>query len=77
MNAIILISSIFYVIGLKIGANIELTAKSSPVEKIISNKISTKKSDKTFEFKSSGNILAEPDSLKKTELDKNVSEKNN
>ncbi|MFW5831495.1 MAG: hypothetical protein ACOCVA_04540 [Prolixibacteraceae bacterium] len=76
MNAIILISSIFYVIGLKIGTKIELTSKSSPVEKIISNKIATKKSDKTFEFKCGEKILTESDSLKNNPLDKSISVKN-
>ena len=77
MKAIILISSIFYIIGLKIGTKIELAPKNSPVEKIISNKISTKKSGKAFEFKSNGNAITKSDTLKSNALDKTVSEEIN
>lgn len=64
MKAIILISSLFYIIGLKIGNKIDLTSKSSPVEKVITNKISPDKCDKTFEFKSETNVQSQPDSVK-------------
>lgn len=37
MKAIILISSIFYILGLKIGNQIDLVKKANPVEKIITN----------------------------------------
>jgi len=39
MKAIFLISSIFYIIGLKVSSNIELTLKKNPVDTLISNKI--------------------------------------
>lgn len=43
MKAIILISSIFYILGLKIGNKIDLVKKNIPVDKIISNNIKVKK----------------------------------
>jgi hypothetical protein len=39
MKAIILISSIFYIIGLKVSNQIDLVGKSNPVDTLISNKI--------------------------------------
>ena len=41
MKAIILISSIFYILGLKIGNKIDLIKKSIPVEKIITHQLKT------------------------------------
>jgi hypothetical protein len=43
MKAIILISSIFYILGLKIGNRIELVKKSDSNEKIITQKVKAKK----------------------------------
>lgn len=39
MKAIILISSIFYIIGLKVSNQIELVKKSNPADTLISTKI--------------------------------------
>lgn len=39
MKAVILISSIFYIIGLKVSNQIDLVGKSNPVDTLISNKI--------------------------------------
>lgn len=39
MKAVILISSIFYIIGLKVSSQIDLAGKSNPVDTLISNKI--------------------------------------
>ena len=75
MKAIILISSIFYIIGLKIGTKIELTSKSSPVEKIITSKIAPKECGKTFEFKSESHILSQPDSLQNCKTGDEVAKK--
>jgi hypothetical protein len=41
MKAIILISSIFYILGLKIGNKIDLVKKSTPVKKVVTEKIKT------------------------------------
>jgi hypothetical protein len=43
MKAIILISSIFYILGLKIGNKIELVKKSDSNEKIITQKVKMEK----------------------------------
>ena len=54
MKAIILISSIFYILGLKIGNKIDLVKKNNPAEKVISEKTKAEKSsdcyDATKEF---------------------------
>ncbi len=42
MKTIILISSIFYILGLKISNKIDLIKKSNPVEKIITHTNTTK-----------------------------------
>jgi hypothetical protein len=39
MKTVILISSIFYIIGLKVSSQIDLGGKSNPVDTLISNKI--------------------------------------
>ncbi|MBT3383400.1 MAG: hypothetical protein HN778_05710 [Prolixibacteraceae bacterium] len=64
MKAIILISSIFYILGLKIGNKIDLVKKSNPVEKIITNNIIVKKPAKTICFKDEVEIKVNQDSLK-------------
>ncbi|MDB4582560.1 hypothetical protein N9164_05365 [Draconibacterium sp.] len=43
MKAIILISSIFYILGLKIGNKIDLVKKSHPVDKVITEKAKVEK----------------------------------
>ena len=50
MKAIILISSIFYILGLKLGNKIDLVKKSDPVEKIITHKIKADKPDKCCDY---------------------------
>ncbi len=62
MKAIILVSSIFYIIGLKLGNKIELSGKSDPVEKVIINKIKTKENGETYKFPTDSQII-KPDSL--------------
>ncbi len=61
MKAIILISSIFYILGLKIGNKIDLVKKSIPVEKIIIHKIQ--------EFKPSKCISYNEKTIQKTNTD--------
>lgn len=39
MKAIILLSSIFYILGLKIGNKIDLVKKNDPVDKVIATKV--------------------------------------
>ncbi len=50
MKAIILISSIFYILGLKISNKIDLVKKSNPVEKIITHKVKTAEPEKAASF---------------------------
>lgn len=64
MKAIILISSIFYILGLKISNKIDLVKKSNPVDKIITNKITAEKQSKAFYFKDEMGLNTDPDSLK-------------
>jgi transcription antitermination factor NusA-like protein len=68
MKAIVLISSIFYILGLKIGNKIDIVKKSNPVEKIITNCITPSKPAKAihFDFEQKDVEKAEPDTLKST-----------
>lgn len=50
MKAIILISSIFFILGLKIGNKIDLVKKSHPVDKIITQKDKVKEPPKCCEY---------------------------
>ena len=61
MKALILISSIFYILGLKISNKIDLVKKSNPVEKIITHKVKATEPEKNATFESN----KEEDSPKK------------
>lgn len=50
MKALILISSIFYILGLKISNKIDLVKKSNPVEKIITHKVKAVEPEKCTTF---------------------------
>lgn len=50
MKALILISSIFYILGLKISNKIDLVKKSNPVEKIITHKVNAAEPEKNATF---------------------------
>ena len=71
MKAIILISSIFFILGLKIGNKIDIVKKSNPIEKIITNSIKTTKPLNAFHTEQKGDEDAKADSLRneKTETD--------
>ena len=64
MKAIILISSIFYILGLKLGNKIDIVKKTNPVEKIITNCITPTKPAKAIQFEQKDAEKAQPDSLK-------------
>ena len=64
MKAIILISSIFYILGLKISNKIDLVKRSNPVDKIITNKITEEKQADAYCFKDEIGLKTDPDSLK-------------
>lgn len=51
MKAIILISSIFYILGLKISNQIDLIKKNNPVEKDIIHSVKPETPTKTIDFK--------------------------
>ena len=51
MKVIILISSIFYILGLKISNKIDLVKKVNPVEKIIMHSAKPENSEKSVDFK--------------------------
>jgi len=68
MKAVILISSIFYIIGLKVSNQIDLVGKSNPVDTLISNKIIPHHPSKAvhiFQYDENSN---EVDSLKSDEM---------
>ncbi|QIA07922.1 hypothetical protein [Draconibacterium halophilum] len=52
MKALILISSIFYILGLKISNKIDLVKKSNPVEKIIIHNVKVAEPEKNATFES-------------------------
>ena len=65
MKAIILISSIFYIIGIKISNKIDLFKNTNPVDKIITNKIApASQPGKSIYFKEEAQIKSENDSIK-------------
>ena len=64
MKAIILISSIFYLLGLFIGNKIDLVKKSIPVEKIIVHKIKEYTPSQCICFNEKTTTKTETDTLK-------------
>jgi len=77
MKAIVLISSIFYLLGLFIGKKIDLVKKSVPVEKIIIHKIQEYKPSKCFCFNEKTIVKTKTDSTKVSNSHTNVLLKNN
>jgi hypothetical protein len=77
MKSIILISSIFYILGLKIGHKIDLFKNYNPVEKISTTTNVVKEAAKSVYFKDEIKLKNNPDSLKNVKLsDKTAVEKN-
>ena len=77
MKTIILISSIFYILGLKIGHKIDLFKNYNPVEKISTTTNVVKEAAKSVYFKDEVKLKNNPDSLKNVSVaDKTVTEKN-
>ncbi|HKI89335.1 MAG TPA: hypothetical protein VKA38_09925 [Draconibacterium sp.] len=75
MKAIILISSIFYILGLKISNHIDLVKKCNPVETVITNKITTTQPSKTVYFQDEAGIKVLADTLKDIKKSNNHLEK--
>lgn len=51
MKTIILISSIFYILGLKISNKFDFVKRSTPVEKIIVHKVKPASPEKAIDYK--------------------------
>jgi len=75
MKAIILFSSIFYLLGLKIGHKIDLFKNYNPVEKITTTTNAVKQVRKTVYFKDEVKLKCDKDSLKNESLDNKTIEK--
>lgn len=74
MKAVILISSIFYIIGLKVSNQIDLVGKSTPVDTLISTKIIPQQLEKAVQVITSDENNTDIDSLKNEET---LKEENN
>jgi len=68
MKSILLFSSIFYLLGLKIGHKIDLFKNNNPVEKISTTTKAVKQETKTIYFKDETALKCETDSLKSVEV---------
>jgi len=76
MKAIILFSSIFYILGLKIGHKIDLFKNYNPVEKITTKTNVVKEAVKAVYFNDEIKPKSDTDSLKNVSVvDKTVKEK--
>ena len=64
MKAIILISSIFYILGLKISNKIDLVKKNTQVDKVITNKVTTAPASNNIEYNKAKQIATQQDSIK-------------
>lgn len=72
MKAIILISSIFYILGLKISNQIDLIKKNNPVEKIIIQSVKPETPPKTIDFKEVQIEKKETEAVKEDSKDKDI-----
>jgi hypothetical protein len=63
MKALILISSIFYILGLKISNKIDLIKQSNPVEKIITHTIKSDSHEKAADFDEAQAFTGEKDTV--------------
>ena len=64
MKAVILISSIFYLLGLKISNQIDIFKKSPPVEKVMTQKVTPAQKGKAAYYKEEIKLKSESDSTK-------------
>jgi len=63
MKAIILITSIFYILGLKISNKFDLIKRSNPVEKIISYTAKPDKEEKQADFTEEEAVTVKKDTI--------------
>lgn len=64
MKTVILISSIFYIIGLKVSSQIDLAGKSNPVDTLISTKVIPLQPAQSVQIFQSDENISEADSIK-------------
>jgi len=77
MKAIILISSIFYILGLKIGHKIDLFKNYNPIQKISTTTEAVKKATKAVYFSDEVQPKTSADTIKSEDVkDKKEAEKN-
>lgn len=63
MKAIILVSSIFYILGLKISNKIDLIKSTSKIEKVSVKEMAPVKSENTIEFNKAKELTVAKDSV--------------
>ncbi|WP_167607374.1 hypothetical protein [Maribellus sediminis] len=64
MKVIILLSSIFYILGLKLSNKIDLIKSTPRIEKISIQKATPSKSEKTIEYSEAESLKAKTDTIK-------------
>ncbi len=64
MKTIILLSSIFYILGLKLSNQIDLEKKEHPIDTVVGNKIMSSTPSKNFEWKVSSGFNIFSDTLR-------------
>lgn len=64
MKTIVILSSIFYILGLKISHKIDLVKRCNPVEKIASTATVVKETTKTFYFGTDTKTTTVSDTIK-------------
>ena len=64
MKVIILLSSIFYILGLKLSNKIDLIKTTPRIEKISIQKATPAKSEKTIEYREAESLKAKTDTIK-------------
>ena len=75
MKSILLFSSIFYILGLKIGHKIDLFKNHNPVEKISTTTNDVKQTTKAVYFNDEVKLKSDTDSVKNTSIvDKAIKE---
>ena len=68
MKALILVSSIFYLLGVKISHHIDLFKRSSKNEEIRAHEIAPSKKLNTIDYKEAQSITAQPETAHTNEL---------
>lgn len=68
MKSILLFSSIFYILGLKIGHKIDLFKNHNPVEKISTTTNAVKQTTKAVYFNDEVKLKSDTDSVKNTNV---------